>query len=68
MHSVSAAITLGTRKKNRAVLGPWFIYRGDISLSDHNPTTKKAAMAHHAWGLQGQGHVAWVWKGLVILI
>lgn len=41
MHSVSAAITLGTKKKNRAVLGPWFIYRRDISISDHNPMTKR---------------------------
>lgn len=25
-------------------------------------------MVHHAWGPQGQGHVAWLWKKLVILI
>lgn len=60
MHSVSAAITLHIRKKNRAILGSWFIYRRDITLSDYNPVTKKVVMVRHAWGLQGQGHVAWV--------
>lgn len=58
MHSVSAAITLCIRKKNRAILGPWFIYRRDISIRDYNPVAKKAVMVRHAWELQGQGHVA----------